>query len=136
LVYRKTRNSSEVGFYAYHRWASPLGRLVAVALADGLSGATGIASIEPSSSSGAYDAHLGGRIIYLEEIDLPTSQEARLALDLRLVDSEGNTLWSQTLSSSVSGQADSATDIMRQITEAFADLLSQARQSLSETIAP
>ena len=132
LVYRTAHNSSEVGFYAYHRWASPLGRLVAVALAEGLSGTAGIVSIEPTASAGKYDAHLGGRVIYLEEIDLPTTQEARLALDLRLVDSEGNTLWSQILSSSVSGQAENASQIMLQMTKAFDDILGQAREGMLE----
>ena len=134
LVYRTAPNSSEVGFYAYHRWASPLGRLVAVALAEGLSGTDGIASIKPATSAGTYDARLGGRVIYLEEIDRPTSQEARIALDLRLVDRDGNTLWSQTLSSSVSGQADTASQIMLQMTQAFEDVLTQAREGISEAL--
>lgn len=130
LVYRTSQHSSEVGFYAYHRWASPLGRLIAVALAEGLSGTDGIASIEPASFGGKYDAHLGGRVIYLEEIDLPTKQVARLALEMRLIDSKGNTLWSQTLSSSVSGQAENAAQIMLQMTRAFEDVLGQARAGL------
>lgn len=136
LVYRATHDSSEVGFYAYHRWASPLGRLVAVALAEGLSGTDGIASIQPATTTGNYDAHLGGRVIYLEEIDHPTRQEARMALDLRLVDPEGNTLWSQTLSSAADGQAENATEIMLQITAAFEDLLGQAREGMSQAIVP
>ena len=136
LVYRKSHNSTEVGFYAYHRWASPLGRLVAVALAEGLSGTSGLASIEPATSAGSYDALLGGRVIYLEEIDLPTRQEARIGLEMRLVDPDGNTLWLQTLSSSVGGQAESAAEIMHQISRAFEDLLGQARQSLTAALAP
>jgi uncharacterized lipoprotein YmbA len=136
LVYRTAPNSSEVGFYAYHRWASPLGRLVAVALAEGLSGTDGVASIKPATSAGTYDAHLGGRVIYLEEIDRPTSQEARIALDLRLVDTDGNTLWSQSLASSASGQAESTAEIMHQMTRAFEDVVNQVREGLSEALNP
>ena len=42
LVYRLGLDSVEVGFYTYHRWAAPLGDLVALSLAEGLQGTPGI----------------------------------------------------------------------------------------------
>lgn len=131
LVYRLGSDSVEVGFYSYHRWAAPLSELVAVALAEGLRGAPGIAAIEPWSSGGDYDAVLRGRLIYLEEIDVPGQQEARLRLELRLVDPEGSILWAQEVSGSASGQSDSVAQIVEQIYAAFEQALEQARSGLA-----
>ena len=38
VVYRVGREALEVGFYAYHRWASPVGQLVAQAVAEAAGG--------------------------------------------------------------------------------------------------
>ena len=103
LVYRLGADSLEVGFYTYHRWAAPLGDLVALSLAEGLQGTPGIRSIEPWSSSGEYDALLRGRVLYLEEVDTPGSQEARLRLELRLVDHDGVVFWSEEVAGSSAG---------------------------------
>ena len=106
LVYRLGADSVEVGFYSYHRWAAPLSELVAVAMAEGLRGTPGIEIIEPWTSGGDYTALLHGRVIYLEEIDVPGEQQARLRLELRLVDLDGATIWSQEVFGSASGQSD------------------------------
>ena len=60
LVYRSGGDSSEIGFYAYHRWAAPLGRLLPMAVASALTGVPGVASVEPVTSNGEYDAILTG----------------------------------------------------------------------------
>jgi uncharacterized lipoprotein YmbA len=39
IVYRVGLESSEIGFYAYHRWAAPLSRMVPRVVAEGLDGA-------------------------------------------------------------------------------------------------
>ena len=78
---------------SHHRWAAPLSDLVAVAMVDGLRGTPGISTIELWSSGSDYDAVLRGRVIYLEEIDVPGSQEARLRLELRLLDLKGKLVW-------------------------------------------
>ena len=131
LVYRLGRDSSEVGFYAYHRWASPLGRLVSVAIAEGLRGTPGVTSIEPAASTGDYSARLAGRVIYLEEVDLPDGQEARIAVELELRDRNDETLWSQTVVGTATGRADSGSQIALQINRAFEALLEQARRDLA-----
>jgi len=131
LVYRLGVESVEVGFYSYHRWAAPLSELVAVAMAEGLRGTPGIETIEPWSSGGDYTAFLRGRVIYLEEIDVPEQQEARLRLELRLVSADGSTLWSQEVSGSASGQSATVAQIVEQLYAAFDQALEQARSGLA-----
>ncbi len=136
IVYRRGRDSSEVGFYAYHRWASPPGRLVSVALADGLRGTPGIAAIEPAASTGDYSARLRGRVIYLEEVDSEEVQEARVALELELWDRNGQTLWSQTVSGTASGQATSGDEVVLLLRRAFDGALETARLGLAAALEP
>lgn len=131
LVYRLGADSVEVGFYSYHRWAAPLSELVAVAMVEGLQGTPGVDAIEPWSSGGDYNATLRGRVVYLEEIDVPGQQEARLRLELRLVDVEGAMIWSQEVFGSAQGQTDSVAEIVEQLYEAFDEALQQARSGLA-----
>jgi uncharacterized lipoprotein YmbA len=132
LVYRLGADSVEVGFYAYHRWAAPLSELVAVAMADGLRGVPGIELIEPWTSAGDYTALLHGRLVYLEEIDLPGQQEARVRMELRLTDPDGSILWSAEVSGSASGQSETVEQIVEQLYAAFDQALDEARRSLSQ----
>ena len=131
LVYRLGADSVEVGFYTYHRWAAPLGDLVAVSMAEGLEGTPGIHRIEPSTSGGDYSAFLRGRVLYLEEIDVPGQQLARLALELRLVDREGKTLWSDQVQGTASGTNETVASIVEQLYQAFDQALEQARSGLA-----
>ena len=135
LVYRTARDATEVGLYAYHRWAAPLGRLVAVAIGEGLRGTPGIRSIEPASSVGDYSARLGGRVIYLEELDLPDTREARVRLELVLRDREGETIWTETLDAVSTGNAESGAEVMEQVSRAFESLVTEARRSLATALA-
>jgi hypothetical protein len=100
-------------------------------MAEGLRGTPGLELIEPWTSAGEYDALLHGRVLYLEEIDVPGQQEARLRLELRLVDLEGSMIWSQEVSGSASGQSDTVAHIVEQLYSAFAQALEQARSGLT-----
>ena len=132
LVYRLGVDSVEVGFYAYHRWAAPLSELIPVAVAESLRGTAGIDHIEPWTSAGDYTAHLHGRLIYLEEIDVPGQQQARLRMELRLLDLDGVVLWSADVSGSASGQSETVEQIVEQIYAAFEQALDQARTRLAQ----
>lgn len=134
LVYRKGRGGAEVGFYAYHRWASPLGRMIAVALADGLSDTPGIAAIEPARSSGDYVAWLDGRLLHLEEVDSGAGQEVRLALELVLRDVDEELLWSSTLSSSATGEASEVPEVVELARSAFNEVLAQAADEIAAAL--
>lgn len=134
LVYRLGADSVEVGFYSYHRWAAPLSDLVAVAMAEGLRGTPGIETIEPWTSGSDYTAILHGRVIYLEEIDVPGQQQARLRLELRLVDLDGAMIWSQEVYGSASGQSDTVAQIVEQMYAAFDQALEQVRSGLTQAV--
>jgi uncharacterized lipoprotein YmbA len=134
IVYRVGRDSSEVGFYAYHRWASPPGRLVSIALAELLRGTPGIAAIEPATSTGDYSARLRGRVVYLEEVDSGDVQEARVGLEIGLFDPTGQALWSQTLNGTASGQAASGEEVVLLVRRAFESALETARQGLQAAL--
>ncbi len=131
LVYRLGIDSVEVGFYTYHRWAAPLGDLVAVSMAEGLRGTPGIDRIEPVTTGGDYSAFLRGRVVYLEEIDVPGQQQARLGLELRLVDRDGLTLWSGEVEGSAAGSNETVAGVVEELYQAFDQALAQARAGLA-----
>ncbi|MEM6792771.1 MAG: ABC-type transport auxiliary lipoprotein family protein [Acidobacteriota bacterium] len=135
VVFRIGEGSGEVGFYEQHRWAAPPGRLVATALASGLRGLEGLSEVEPATVTGRYDLVLTGRVICLEEIDLPDRQLARLQLDLKLYRlSDETLLWSRLLSAETAGEAADASDIMRQMQTAFEQLLGELRGELARAV--
>ena len=133
--------STEVGFYNYHRWVSSPGRLVQLALVEGLAGAPGIALVEPAASQTVYGGRLGGRVLYLEEVDRPSGAggvEARVAIRFDLRDAEGETLWSETLSAtsrSTTEPVREAGRIVDLIRDAFEQVVTQARAGLSAALA-
>ncbi|MEO1087523.1 MAG: ABC-type transport auxiliary lipoprotein family protein [Acidobacteriota bacterium] len=132
LVYRIGEASGEVGFYEQHRWAAEPGRLVSTALAAGLRQLDALATSEPARAVGRYDVILSGRVVSLEEIDVPGSQIARIGLDLRLyAGADDALLWSGFLTAESRGNAADASDIMGQMQEAFNDLLGQLSRELS-----
>ncbi|MEM8960414.1 MAG: ABC-type transport auxiliary lipoprotein family protein [Acidobacteriota bacterium] len=135
LVYRIGEQAGEVGFYEHHRWAAETGRLVSTALAAGLRGLDGLATAEPATLLADYDLLLTGRVISLEEVDLPDRQVARLAVDVKLYRLEDEAMiWSGFLTAESGGQARDASDIMRQMQEAFADLLRQLRDEIGPVV--
>jgi uncharacterized lipoprotein YmbA len=135
IVYRRGEESAEVGFYAYHRWASPLGRLLQVALADGLAGARGIGAIEPVRSGRDYDARLGGRLLFLEEVDTAEGQGVRLSIELLLRDRAGESLWSATLSSTAGRSASQVEAVVDSAQLAVAEIVARASEDLETTLA-
>lgn len=135
LIFRAGADAVEVGFYEYHRWAAPLSDLVAVAIAEGLRGTPGVAAVEPVSAAGDYSAYLRGRVIYLEELDLPGRQQARLRLELRLVAASGLTLWSQEVAGSAEGQRETVAEVVELLYRAFEEALEAARTGLAAAVA-
>lgn len=126
LVYRRSLAATEVGFHDSHRWATSPGRLVAAALARGLGGTPGIASIEPATALGDYTARLSGRVLYLEEVGEGAASSARVGIELKLADAAGESLWTATLAASVNGG-----ERMQRMRAAFSDVLLQAQRRLA-----
>lgn len=133
IVYRRSPESTEVGYYAYHRWAAPIGRLVQSAMVEGLRGTEGIDSIEPATSTGDYDARLGGRVLFLEHIDSPSDQGVRVSVKLELRDEE-QTLWSATLSAIRSGDMLDASTVAAVLARAVEELVERAREQLTTAL--
>lgn len=134
LVYRASPDTTEVGFYNYHRWASPLDRLLASALAAGLAGTPGVASAEPVAG-GDYQARLAGRLIYLEEVDHHDRIEARIALALALRSAHGELLWKGTALGSAVGPASDGGDVMGLVEMAFGQVVAAVRKELAAALA-
>jgi uncharacterized lipoprotein YmbA len=134
IVYRVGEDSSELGFYAYHRWAAPLARMLPVAIADGLRGATGVGSIEPAMPGRRYGAWLEGRVGAVEEIDLADGQRVRLSMTLRLTDDAGGLLWSKTLDAAASARTDEVGVLVEAMNELLRDELASARDELARAL--
>lgn len=130
LVYRPKRGGTEVGFYNYHRWAAPLGRLMASSLAGALTGAPGVASAEPLVSGIDYDAVLFGRVVRVEEVEFPDRSEARVALALALEGGDGEILWRGSLEGRAEGRVLDGGDAMKLVQLAFGEIVGQLRRTL------
>ena len=87
IVYRIASEANEVGFYAYHRWATPLESMLALSAARVLESRPGVAlaePVEPAEAEATYDLLVGGRLLELDEVDGPDGEEARVELELTL----------------------------------------------------
>jgi uncharacterized lipoprotein YmbA len=135
LAYRIGRDSPEIAFYAHHRWAAPLREQLALAVATYFSDLPGVASITPISVGRSHDGTLVGRLLFLEELDVPGEQIARLGLELALVDRQGMQVWSQTVTSQVTSQAREVPDIVRSMRQALRQAFDQMRPALSAAVA-
>ena len=97
IVYRIGEDTTEVGFYAYHRWAAPLSRMLPGVVAAGLAGVGGVERIEPATQGRDYDAYLRGRVLAFEEIDTPEGERILVRLTLTLLTGDGRELWVEML---------------------------------------
>ena len=66
IVYRVGDSSAEVGFYAYHRWAAPLSRMMPTLVAEGLAGPLDDAIADVIL--GGYLRELARRIVFGVEL--------------------------------------------------------------------
>jgi ABC-type uncharacterized transport system auxiliary subunit len=134
LVYRVGRNTPEVGFYDYHRWAAPLSRMLPKVVADSFGTVRGVASIEPTDIGRDYGAFLTGRVRAFEEIDLPDGQQVRVRLDLTLTTADGDALWVGTAEGETVARSDSVGQIVERLQAVLGEGLVRARTSLEEAL--
>lgn len=97
IVYRIGEDTTEVGFYAYHRWAAPLSRMLPGVVAAGLTDVGGVERIEPAEEGRVYDIYLRGRVMAFEEIDTPEGERILVRLALTLITGDGEELWVEIL---------------------------------------
>lgn len=134
IVYRVGENSAEVGFYAYHRWAAPLERMLPRVVAAAFDGASGVKSIESIAPGRSYDAYLGGRVLAFEEIDTSDGQRVRVQLALRLANDDDE-IWSDTVTGDATLSTDDVGDVVHEMRSALADALRSARPGLEVALA-
>jgi uncharacterized lipoprotein YmbA len=135
IVYRVGEGSAEVGFYAYHLWAAPLSSMLAAAVATGLEGAPGVAVIEPVAAGRTYRAFINGRVLAVEEIDLPDRQLVRAEIELRLVGLDGAELWADVVTARGETRTEQVGDVVEALSAALAEALAQTREGLGRTVA-
>jgi uncharacterized lipoprotein YmbA len=133
IVYRVGEDSVEVGFYAYHRWAAPLARMLPRVAAAAFDGVPGAKSIEMAASGRDYDAYLAGRVLMLEEIDSPDGQRVRVRLALRLT-ADDEAIWSDTVAGEADLSSDDVGDVVQRMRSALDDALREARSGLQAAL--
>lgn len=135
IVYRRSGGSTEIGFYAYHRWAAPLSRMLPNVVAEGFRGTPGIASVEPALPGRVYGAHLDGRVLSFEEIDTPEGYKAYLRLTLTLRLKDGTLVWSDTLVGEATTQTRTVSAVVGRMRTALAAALDEGRVGLASALA-
>ena len=133
IVYRVGENSPQINFYPYDRWAAPLSRMLPRFVAVGLTGATGLSSIEPVVPGHDYDFMLYGRVLAVEEVDTSGGQRVsvRIALELR---AEQETLWSHLLEAESTTQTERVEDLVRLMGTSLGRALEAARADLGQAV--
>jgi ABC-type uncharacterized transport system auxiliary subunit len=133
LVYRRSADSTEVGFYEFTRWAAPLGQLLQRDLVRHLQRRGDLGRVEERQRQRAYHRVLRGRVLQAEEVDLPDGRvAARLRLELQLVDSSGNLCWRGEVAGEVTDHAADGAQVMALLGRAAEQLLNEAGRQLSE----
>ncbi len=135
IVYRADPESPECGFYAYHRWAAPISRMLPRLTADGLSGMSGVSVIAPIVAGGHYDALLAGMVLTLVEVDTPAGHEAHVRLRLELRRPTGEAIWDETMDRVVITRTASVEAVVERMNAALSDLIRQARPGIEAAIA-
>jgi uncharacterized lipoprotein YmbA len=134
IVYRVGEGSAEVGFYSYHLWAAPLSSMLPAAVATGLEGATGVAAVEPVVAGRAYRAFINGRVLAVEEIDLPDRQLVRAEIELRLVAPDGAELWTEVVDARGETRTEQVGDVVEALSAALAEALARTREGLGRAV--
>jgi uncharacterized lipoprotein YmbA len=134
LVYRVGEGSPEIGFYDYHRWAMPVSRMLPKVVAVALNGIEGVGAVEPAAPGHSYPATIEGRVVELEEVDLPDGQSIRVRLVLRLRMADGSVPWSQPVAAEATVDTDEVLVVVEQMNEVLSHALRQARAGLAEAL--
>ena len=134
IVFRAAPDSPESGFYAYHRWAAPLSRMLPRMVADGLRTTAGIASVEPVFPGRDYPAILEGRLVSLVEVDTDQGHEARVRLALTLRLSNGSSIWSTTLEGKAVTRTSDVKSVVEKMNSVLTEVIRSARGQLAAAL--
>jgi uncharacterized lipoprotein YmbA len=134
IVYRVRDRSTEVGFYAYHRWATPLSRMLPRAVAAGLDDSVGVRLIEPVVSGRSYDGYLVGRVLAIEEVDHEGGQDVVLRIELGLRTANGTELWSDVLTAEDTIETREVGEIVEQMNRALGQAIEGVREEFGQAV--
>ena len=134
IVYRIGEDATEVGFYAYHRWAAPLARMLPGVVAAGLTGVGGVKRIEPATQGRDYDAYLYGRVLAFEEIDTHEGERILVRLSLNLLTEDGRELWVEMLDHGAALSTDDVRGVVEQMRAALDEGLRACRPGLERAL--
>ena len=135
IVYRMGADSPKVSFYDYHRWASPLSRMLPHIACAAFQDVEGVRRIEPVASDRRYDVRLYGRVITLEEVDTDGGQHVRVKFVLTLVGSNDATLWSAAVSGRSSTSADTVEELVRELRVVAEQVFVDQREGFARALA-
>ena len=134
LVYRIVQSPAddpqEVGFYEQHRWAAPPAALVTEALLEGLRARPDLSAVEPGDWRPGTLA-LSGRVLWLEELDLPAGPTARVGLDLELHNPDGQLLWQRRFMAERKGSAQDVAQIVALLREALVEVVGEVGEAVA-----
>lgn len=134
LVYRIAEGLDDdpqtVGFYEQHRWAAPPAALVTEALLEGLRARPDLSAVEPGDWRRGALA-LSGRVLWLEELDLPSGPTARIGLDLQLHDPGGQLLWQRRFMAERIGSAQDVAQIVALLREALVEVVGEVGEAVA-----
>ena len=134
VVYRVGSDDVRVRFYPYDRWAVPLRDMVADLAAAALDG-TGGARFQRVAGVREGGFSLRGRLVRLEEIDLPSGPSIRFRLDLALTDSHGREVYRRRLENETAVPATRVEGVVRQMQAALLAGLEQVRPEIAAAMA-
>ncbi len=97
IVYKTS--PEQIGFYAYHRWATDPRDFVTNAIVDHLRASGGFARVQTYDGSRDIDYVLSGRLEKLEEIDYQGGVKVQVAISAEMTSiATGKTVWSNEVS--------------------------------------
>jgi ABC-type uncharacterized transport system auxiliary subunit len=89
----------QIGFYAYHRWATDPREVVTNAVIDRLRASAGFAFVKPYDGRPNAGYVLSGRLEKLDELDYEGSVKVEITLSAQMINSAtGATVWSNAVS--------------------------------------
>lgn len=89
----------QIGFYAYHRWATDPREVVTNAVTDRLRASTAFAFVKPYDGRPGVSYVLSGRLERLDELDYEGGVKVQVALSAQMTSiATGETVWSNAVS--------------------------------------
>lgn len=97
IVYKTS--PEQIGFYAYHRWATDPREAVTNAVGDRLRANSAFANVKPYDGRADANYVLSGRLEKLDELDYNGSVKVEVALSAQLINlASGATVWTNAVS--------------------------------------